>query len=237
MSIFTKFSKAVPDHIGLSFSRSADSKRQGSNCDKSCRLWSVCYAARIERIYQSLNAKLKRHAKRGAAAVLVDALAELPPKPIRWMRLSIDGSLPSIKTLGKSRGIFRKLLRQFVAQCQGLGADVHIPVESIAKARSYRAMLKGLDVVVRRTSQARTFAAVLTSSDARAWVVGRLHGGAVKKTETAANILECDRLAAVARAAGQTAVVCPAVKGTSKCGQCTACASPMVDIILYPFHA
>lgn len=241
-SVFTMFSKAVNDHIGLSFSRSAGTKKERSNCDPSCKLWKACYASRIERVYKSLDAKLRRHYEMGPVGVLVRAIADLKPAPIRWARFSVDGSMPKLSTLPRNtRAVFRRLLREFIVQAQALGADWHIPVESVDKAREYRAALSGLGVTVRRTSQRDTLAQVLQSKDPRAWVCADpstgIHNGCVTKSEEARNIEFVHECASVARAAGQSCAVCPAIWRDSKCGDCRACASGLVDLIIYPFHA
>lgn len=239
-SVYTMFSKAVREHVGLSFSRSADDGTSGaSNCDASCKLWEVCYAARMERIYKSLDAKLRRHFEIGPVGVLVRAIADLKPAAIRWARLSVDGSVPNLAKMGKNtRATFVGLLRQWVTMVQERGARVHLPVESLPKAREYRKALAGTGVVVRRTDQSDTIEECLQSTDHRAFVVaaGGLHAGCVTKAEKQRNIEYVRECAVKARAAGQTCVECPAIASSSLCGQCTACASPLVDLVLYAFH-
>ena len=239
-SVFTMFAKAVFDHIGLSFSRSADDGQEGaSNCDASCKLWKVCYASRLERIYRDLDAKLRRHFELGPVGVLARALADLKPVPIRWARISVDGSVPSIARMNKRTArAFVRLLREFVRAVQALGASVHLPVESLPKAREYRKALEGTGVVVRRTDQSDTIEECLHSNDHRAFVVAKngIHNGCVTKEEKQQNIAFAKECAAKARAAGQTCVDCPAISGSSLCGQCKACASPLVDLVIYAFH-
>ena len=239
-SVFTMFSKAVPEHVGLSFSRSADTGDEGaSNCDKSCKLWNMCYASRIERIYRDLDAKLRRHYELGPVGVMVRAVADLKPRPIRWARLSVDGSLPRLRTMKReTRTLFLRLLRQWLAAVKVLGAKVHIPVESWPKAREYRRALKSSGIVVRRTDQSDTIEQCLESTDHRAFVVARagIHSGCVNKAEKADNIAYARECAVKARDAGQTCVACPAISGTSLCGKCTACADDLVDLVIYAFH-
>jgi hypothetical protein len=239
-SVFTMFSKAVFDHIGLSFSRSADNGKEGaSNCDASCKLWEVCYASRMERIYKSLDSKLRRHFELGPVGVLVRAIADIKPVPIRWARISIDGSVPSIARMNKKTArAFVRLLREFIRAVQALGASVHLPVESLPKARDYREALEGTGVVVRRTDQSDTIEECLRSNDHRAFVVAKngIHNGCVTKAEKQANIEYARECAQKARDAGQTCVDCPAISGSSLCGQCKACASPLVDLVIYAFH-
>jgi len=234
---FTMFSKAVPSHIGLSFSTSGEGDT--SNCDSRCRLLELCYAVRLERIYKTLNAKLSRHHRIGAIDLVAQALEALKDKPLKWARLSVDGSLPKRGQFSREQwSIFSRLLRELVQRAIDLGASWHIPVESRSKARSYRAALKDLPVVVRRSDQSRTIAGLLKSDDCRSWVAvaDELHSGCVTQDEKNRNTAYARQCAAQCRAAGQTAVVCPAVAGSSHCGDCTACASGLVDIVLYPFH-
>jgi len=234
---FTMFSKAVPEHFGLSFSTSGEGTT--SNCDSRCRLLELCYAVRLERIYKSLNEKLSRHHRTGAIDLVAQAIEALKDKPLRWARLSVDGSLPKREQFSREQwSIFCRLLRELVQRALDLGAKWHIPVESKSKARSYRAALKGLPVVVRRSDQSRTVAGLLKSDDARSWVAvaDELHSGCVTQSEKDRNTAYARQCALQCRTAGQTAVVCPAVAGSSHCGDCTACASDLVDIIFYPFH-
>ena len=233
-TVFTKFSKAVPDSFGLSFSESA-----GSACDH-CRVLKSCYAAKMETRYKSLGAKLKEHEAIGPEAVLEKAGRQMPDLGrLRWARLAVDGSLPRRKDLGPAWAGFAARLRKLVAQATKLGAAWHIPVESMSKARLYRQALKGLGVVVRRTSQAESLAQVIKESDPRAWVVStvELNGQPITKPKLKENIKAAQSAADEIRQAGQTAVVCPAVAGDSKCGKCTACSSAAVDVILYPLHS
>ena len=232
-SVFTDFSKGISGSIGLSFSESASEA-----CDKGCRLWDACYATRIERMYTGYRAKLARHRRRGPISVVREAIRTLPDRHIPWARLSVSGSLPACKDMSAKRWrIFGNDLRQFVIESLGKGALFHIPVESTRKARSYRAMLKGLKVVVRRTSQAPTIEKLVGESDIRSWVAAsRIHKGCVTKQEVTANIALARAVASRIRESGESCVVCPAIAGSSKCGKCTACASACVDVVIYPFH-
>ena len=234
---FTMFSKAVFDHVGLSFSTSG--RKRSSNCDIRCRLLELCYAVRIERIYADLERKLERHHRSGAVAVLVEALATLRDDPISWARFSVDGSLPERAEFDRTQwAIFRDLLREFVSRCLALGARWHIPVESRRKARAYRAALSGLGVTIRRSDQSATIERVLSSNDSRSWVAcaGELHRGHVSKVQKEANTEYAFECARKAREAGVSTVVCPAVYGSGLCGSCTACSTDRVELVIYPFH-
>ena len=158
---------------------------------------------------------------------------------LRWARLAVDGSLPRRKDLGHGWAGFAARLRKLVTQATKLGAAWHVPVESMAKARLYRQALKGLGVVVRRTSQAATLSQVIKESDPRAWVVStvELNGQPINRPKLEENIKAAKAAADEIRRKGQTAVVCPATASDSKCGKCTACSSAAVDVILYPLHS
>jgi len=231
-TVFTTAGKLVDDSIALSFSESAK-----QNCD-DCRLWKACYASRLERIYKDLRLKLRRHFRNGGTWVVNRAIAQMGDSPIRWARMSVDGSLPNRwRFNAREWSMFVKRLRVLVRAAMERGAKWHVPVESSGKARSYRVALEGLGVVVRRTSQSARFGAVLRQDDHRAWVVAeRIHKGHVSSAEKKRNVCEAYRLAKVAREAGVSTVVCGAIAGDTKCGQCTACAEPLVELILYPFH-
>ena len=238
-TVFTKASKLVKDSAAVSFDLSGSERSSGesTNCDPRCRLLELCYASRIERIYKGLNAKLADHAKRGPLWVVNQAILQLRPKPIRWFRFSVNGSVPEKYSLGSDWPKFTTALRILISKAQVLGAKVHFPVESINKARAYRTALQGLNIVVRRSVQTGLSAAI-NAKDHCSIVIsdGPLHSGCVtkeeKRTNTAASYAAAKRI----RAAGRSAVVCPAVAGSSKCGKCTACADPAVDIVVYPFH-
>lgn len=233
-SVFTDFSKAVRRSFGLSFGPSADN----GDCDP-CRLWECCYASRLERIYHDLNRKLKRHAIRGPTWVVNRALEQIPAEPIDWARLSVNGPLPRRSSIPRRRWrVFVDRLRLLITTAQNLGAKWHIPVESMAKARTYRAALAGLGVIVRRTSQARSVRELMRSTDLRSWTVsdGPIHAGGISKEALEANISKAYHAADQIRANGETCVVCPAICSDSLCGQCTACADERVRVVLYPFH-
>jgi hypothetical protein len=231
MNVFTIFSKGVDGSLGLSFCESAK-----HNCDPQCRLWRSCYACRIERMYKCLRAKLRRHHRNGPTWVVNQAIKQWPDKPVPWFRFSVDGSFPSRSKVRNWR-TFRQRLRLLVIHALGTGSKVHIPVESKRKAMTYRAVLRGIPVVVRRTSQARTVEQLISEDDPRAWVAATaIHNGGVSKTQVSANIDLARQSATAIRANGETAVVCSAIAGSSHCGQCTACADERVSVVIYPFH-
>jgi hypothetical protein len=98
--------------------------------------------------------------------------------------------------------------------------------------------LKSMDVVVRRSEQSDDINTVIDGQDCRSWVASSapLHKTCVTKDQIAGNTEYAQSCAKRARAAGVSTVVCPAVIGDSHCGECVACASPLVDLVIYPFH-
>lgn len=232
--VFSDVSKLVQDSIAVSFGPSGDS----TNCDKSCRVFENCYAIRSERLYPPLQAKLERHQRRGALWVIRKAIATMPAGSLRWARLNVDGSLPDKSKFSRARWErFAASLRDLVEKAQGRGARWHIPVETVAKARAYRAALRGLGVTVRRSSQVGSVAQLLKSKDARSWIAGDVnYRGVVTKRIKAKNTRLAFEAADQIRSAGQSCVVCPAIAGSSKCGRCLACADHAVDVVLFPFH-
>ena len=229
--VFTVFAKAIKGGLGLSFAPSA-----GENCSLSCRLRDACYASRIERIYSGLSVKLRRHYVMGPIAVLRGAMLELPQR-IPWLRFCVDCGLPARGDMSAAQWReYSSLMRWITHLAMDRGAKIHLPVESHNKARSYRAMIP--DIVVRRSSQVSTIAQLRREKDPRSWVVARrIHNGCVTQNATHENIELARQYAQLIRASGQTCVVCPAIAGNSKCGQCTACADSRVSVVLYPFHA
>ena len=147
---FTLFKKGVRDSLALSFARSAS-----AFCSTKCRLRECCYASRMERIFVGLNIKLDRHYEAGVADTIENAISELPSKPIPWFRFCVDGSLPARSDVSARE--WRSIghaMRRLVGILRERDVPIHLPVESLGKARSYRAMLP--KIVVRRSSQAGT---------------------------------------------------------------------------------
>ncbi len=215
MGVLTKFSKGVPTSAGLSFSRSAS-----ANCDKQCKQFNNgFYAERVEKLYPSYGRKLLRHGRTLPQNLIYAALAEVRERRLTWFRFSVSGSVPSVNRL-KDRAKFETALRELVSYLVSRKILIHFPVESFAKARMIRSMLKGLPVVVRRSCQ--TWRGLLRSKDQVSWVVPRSQ--------------DPMQVADTLREAGFSTVVCPAILRSSKCGKCKACASPLVDIVLYPKH-
>lgn len=223
--------KLVDDSYAVSFSRSSEGA--GSYCDKKCRLWDLCYASKLEKMptRKSLRDMLERRAD--MAIEIIEASIKWMPRDFSWMRWSVFGSVPSKKQLGTKWNKWAKLFRKANEQALDSGADIHLPVESMEKAKDYRKALHGLPIVVRRSDQSETLAGVLQSTDARSWVAGEVKWRYtdLAKAENERKGLEAVR---AIRAAGQTAVKCPYPR--LKCGTCRACSHPSVDVVVYVAH-
>lgn len=221
MTILSRFSKGIKQSAALSFGLSAKTL-----CDKSCQMLKrgLCYAEKPELRYKDYYRKLIRHRRMNPVSLLGGASKEVSGLSLKWFRFSVSGSVPSkhqVKNWNSYKGGFRLLCEQLLLR----GVKIHLPVESMNKARSYRAILQGLPIVVRRTIQNKKELESFT--DNCAYVIGEKPGN---------NSAAAFTLAKELRQLGKTSVVCPAVIGDSKCGRCTACSSDKVDLIIYPLH-
>ncbi len=222
----TNFGKGAPGSLGLSFAPSAD-----AHCSKRCPHYGTrCYAERTEKRYRAYSAKLDRHHAQGVAATCRDALTELQSArragftPI-WFRFMVSGSLPARPGADDVRA-----LRDLCAWLVGHGVPIHFPIETKAKAARYRRALRGLGVTVRESGT--TERRFVEASGPVSWVTV---GGGVDAAKIAASNRR--------KATGRRCIVCPAVAAQklktgsdrAKCGACTACADPSIDVV-YPSH-
>lgn len=215
MSVLTRFSKGIKESAALSFSRSAS-----KNCDRGCKQFNNgCYAETVEKRYKDYGLKLIRHGRTAPHNLIYAALAEIRQRKLTWFRFSVSGSIPPASRI-KDKVRFAASLRELCSYLLENGIFIHLPVESYPKAVMVRSILAGLPVVVRRSCQ--SLAGLLNSKDAVSWVVPRG--------------MDTSKLADTLREQNKTVVVCPAIIGESKCGKCKACASPLVNIVLYPKH-
>lgn len=254
--ILGSFSKAIDGSVALNFSQSG-----GKNCDLSCIYHpenhsmpekNRCYAARAEirPDRKALKDKLKRHEIDGAAETATKALEELKQicktQKIPWLRISAFGSVPQPRHASKK---FIKTTKKLFAFAKNNGILVHFPVETERKAQFYRKHTKNL-VVVRQSVQSHD-----------EWI-GCLGPSSIvagnSQLSQMERIAESKRLANIRiQATGRKTIVCPAVASSyinternriktgkyrkiqgdpkAKCGNCTACANPKVDIV-YPSH-
>lgn len=212
-----------------------------------------------------LAAKLARHEALPASTIVGRAMVELSALVGRgrvapWLRISTSGAVPAPAAAAADRR-FLPLLCELLAVAKNAGIPVHFPVESSEKAEFYRSAV-GTLATVRESIQTpdmtpETIANHPIPSGPVSFTAGESVPAGPNKR---ARILAAATAAAAAwaRLTGRKTIVCPAVrvsflsrtragKGArdaaavkawrdrAKCGSCTACACPLVDIV-YPAH-
>jgi len=156
------------------------------------------------------------------------------------MRWSVSAGVPMREDFAtvESWREFRAAFRAANVQAVESGADVHLPTESVRKARVLRRLLAGVGVVVRRSVQSTRVSDLLRARDHRAFTVyapgHKVTAGQVGKLQKRANIAAAHDLAREVRASGSSCVVCPYSASGRLCGDCRACASDRVDVVLFP---
>lgn len=249
-TILGTFSKGIDGSVSINFGVSG-----GRNCETSCRhhpdstaadATRGCYAARseIRPDRKQLANKLAEIEAMPPALVCGAALVELRQrtdkgKRIPWVRISTNGSLPNPREV-RGNKLFRSQFKALISFCRQHDIPVHIPVESYKKARFYRALLGDLAVVRESAQSADRFINAVGSVST---VGGNKGDGRRSCVEQSRNIAQQRR-----ESTGRKVIVCPAVLNSfaarrdksrynplAKCGSCTACADPLVDIV-YPHH-
>jgi len=238
MAFLGDFTKGNATAVSANFSESG-----GENCDDGCKLKAtksedaggMCYARKIEKIYP--NVKQAGIAKRKLSPTQIANALILEVRKIRnvWVRFSVLGSLPMEAKARETRG-FEKAFKLLVSEIESSGSDIHLPIEEKSKAEYYQNLINEVSdkVVVRESCQ--SLESLKTSENNRSYVIG------TKGTPMKKRIAEANELARELREAGETTVVCGAIKPRNykgrklKCGNCTACAEKMVKVVLYPLH-
>lgn len=241
-SVVGTFGKGTEGSLSVNFSTSG-----GANCDSGCvHLGVNCYAQRIEvrPDRTQLRAKLERHEKMPAAMVCGAAILEIQDllrrgKVIPWVRVSTAGSLPQPAAV-RGNKLFTQQFRALLQLCKRNGIPVHIPVESYLKARFYRALAVDL-ATIRESAQTRE--RFLGAAGAVSFADPSDKPHTMRERIDRARNLAAQR----AQRSGRKAIVCPAVVAgfraklgapkneLAKCGNCTACAAPHIDVV-YPLH-
>ena len=236
--VLGSFGKGLPGSITLNFSTSG-----GNNCDRGCRYHpdsthalaaptvARCYAATCENRHDrtQLRAKLERHEATDASVLITLAMSELDRKgwDAPWFRFSAFGSVPM-----EVPDNFADLILQLRAH----GVPIHLPIETAEKAERYRHALVGTGVAVRES--ATDMLRWETVATPMSMVAGSMEDKPAKR------IRDAKELAALrAAGTGRKVIVCPAVAAMhlrtksdkAKCGACTACANPNLDVV-YPVH-
>lgn len=244
------FSKAIGTARSLNFSQSAS-----KNCDRACRYHEHstaknkiggCYAFVKENRYdrKQLKEKLERHQASNPVLIVNQAILELQKlrrrgESVDWFRLSTNGSLPNNPTKALLEAL-RRLFRE-LELCGCSREKVHFPLESAEKVAKYRELL-GV-VTIRESVQSDNFA--YRSESSCSFVIGHdIQSGKdiTKRRASAARAFAKLRY----ESTGRKTIVCPAVTSSwqakyngredrIKCGQCTACANPCIDVV-YPYH-
>lgn len=237
--VLGSFSKGTEGSVTLNFATSG-----GINCDKWCLYHPAsinplavtlstsarCYAHRKEtrKDRSQLYAKLKRHEEMPQHLVVSRAMSEVDMlvasgHRIPWFRFSAFGSVPNIPPHN-----FWDLVKRLVT----LNIPVHLPVETFDKAKVYRFALGNLNVAVR---QSITDPAQWTTTPGAVSVVAGNMGMKFQQRIALAKTMAAARRTST----GRKTIVCPAVVSRNnpkaKCGSCTACANPEMDVV-YPMH-
>ena len=232
-TVLSSFGKAVSAARARSFCPSG-----GANCATSCRHHPRyrgsnpgprCYAVRMEaRRGGNIQQKLARHGKTSPDELLATAAPDLDRHGWRlpWFRFSVSGSVPARVPSG---------LRRFVSRLVKAGTPVHLPIEAARKATRNRNALEGTGIAVRESCQ--HWRRWRNAPGPSSYVAG--YGLPMAERVDAAKQAAKDRTARTGRAC----IVCPAAacgvnrkpSDTAKCGNCTACADPAIDVV-YPAH-
>lgn len=218
------FGKGVPGAATLNFAPSGS-----ANCSRRCAHRAYCYAERLERYRSaSLGVGLARRSD-NPAALCAKARRELAKRHnAPWLRVSAFGSVPMP---GAASDTFLMALQDMLAHAKMRRIPVHFPVESRSKAAYYRRMVGPLATIRESATSHERF---LSAEGPISAVAGR-------PGTTRAERLRAAKALAKRRAArsGRKCVVCPAVASPhnhkAKCGRCTVCARPDVDVV-YPLH-
>lgn len=241
LHVFSQFGKGVFGALGLSFAESAT-----GDCDKRCRYHPgnksrddrviKCYALTTESYRLALRRKLKRHRKLGAARTVGAAIVELrlllrAGLIPRWLRISVNGPVPTVKK-ARANKPFQDNLRLLFEICKENGIPVHFPVESPAKTRFYRQLCDGLCVVRESTQNRRRF---LTAIGAVSFGAGNRTDSPVERIGKGLELCRARK-----QKTDRDCFICPAQladvrkrenSSRAKCGACKLCARADVDIV------
>ena len=244
--ILGTFGKGIDGSVSINFCQSG-----GKYCDKDCAyhpqsnvdssLKGSCYAVRLEARgpRKNLRTKLVRHSRTKPENVARRALSELNQLhdagiAIPWVRVSTAGSVPNPHQATPG---FIEALKELLEWCMDKEIPVHFPVETKAKAAFYRTKLAWRVVVRESCTNYQRF---MDTGSAATIVAGDETMNRIERVIAAKKVAK-DRM----ESTGRRTVVCPAVASRylnnnipndkAKCGNCTACALPNVDVV-YPLH-
>ena len=234
-----------------------------AGADQSGKCYAIVVEQRHDRV--QLKDKLDRHEALPASTLVGRALVEFCAMTLRgiappWFRVSTNGALPNEAEAMADRR-FVPLFRELLTKARSVGTPVHLPTETPEKAAFYRRVVGDLATVRESVQTANmtpdTIARHTIPAGPVSFTAGEECGPGKNKR---GRILAAAAAAAAAWSArtGRKTIVCPAVrvsflsrtkagKGArdaaavkawrerAKCGSCTACACPLVDIV-YPAH-
>ena len=235
------FGKGIKGSIALNYAESCS-----PDCDLNCpyHFKSIskhavnrkvrCYAHKLENRSdrRDLLSKLQRHRRTNKVSLTASAIEEterIGPSNIPWVRISAFGPVPPIPPDN-----FRQFCEPFAD-----GKHLHLPVESWAKTVKYRKVLEGLNVAVRRSCPTvNHFMRASIRSNPVAVVVGNMDQAPMERLTDSRQVAKRR-----SRRTSRKCIVCPAIavqhnrkrSKLAKCGNCTACANPEIDIV-YPAH-
>lgn len=138
-------------------------------------------------------------------------------------------------TVKNNKG-FKQAFQGMLKEAVSANAKIHMPVESKQKHEFYQQLASEVspEIVVRESCQSDT--RMFKAKNHRSRVIGE------KGTPMVDRIKHCHEIAKEIRKGGETAIVCPAVKPRNyagkptKCGDCRACSSKSVKLVIYPLH-
>ena len=224
-TLIGSYGKGVAGSATVNFTTSG-----GSHCDDSCPLkGNGCYAITTEAMKPSITINLERKQEHFSeylqALTTPKAITKLQQAP--WVRFAAFGSIPApylwsledfsnLRTLGKTLD----------------HTKVHFPTETLDKADLLK--VAGFMPRVSVATKVENLTKVLAAGHVASCAVkgDKLARGKNKRSHSAHAITFVRDL----RSQGINAKVCPAVAGNAKCGSCTACADPAVQVIVYPMH-
>ena len=222
-TLIGSYGKGITGSVTVNFTTSG-----GKHCDDSCPLkGNGCYAITTEAMKPSITINLERkESSIGAylsALTKPKALAKLAGAP--WVRFAAFGSIPAVLDDHE-----RSALKTIAGSLDH--SRVHFPTETLGKAN----MLKDAGFMPRVSvaSNVQNLPKVLEAGHVASCAIKgeKLARGKNKRAHSSQAITFVRSL----RDQGISAKVCPAVAGNAKCGSCTACADPSVQVIVYPMH-
>jgi len=217
------YGKGVNGSLTVNFAVSG-----GKNCDLSCRFHPAndggCYAVVVgaRKPTVTVNLEKKEADFSGYLRALVAKLDKLVAAP--WIRFSAFGSIPAPNQWSDADRENLRIIADALDHRR-----VHFPVETTEKAEALKAL--GFHPRVSDGQANDTNGQVSRVVMGHVVVTGAMPKDRAREVSAPA-FEEAKRI----RATGKSAVVCPAIVGNNKCGQCKACGANGADVVIYPRH-